>query len=184
MAGMDDFWGSLSRKAGRPLIAMLTEDGQPESLCDIKADYSAEPKDFWAGPPPGFAYEALVVSLNLTVENSRNKGDYGEIGGGLTNGIQFIFQRKAVETVLNPNGPVKTNRGVVIAGWRALNTEFNGNSDLFTFDFRFLDRFGVPLFMYGAAEDRFIVRVQDNFLTQDTHCFSISGIRHVVAAGS
>ncbi len=180
MAGMDDFWGSLTRRAGRPLIAMLTEDGEPGSLCDIIADYSAAPKDFWVGAPQGVVYEVVGVTLCLTVENARDKNYYGEVNGGLTNGVQFVFKRGTEETILNPHGSVKSNRDLVVAGWRSYNTEFNGNQDLFTFDFRFRDRFGVPLFLYGDAEDKFIVRVQDNFTSQDTHCFSISGIRHAV----
>jgi hypothetical protein len=173
----NEVWGIRADRPARPFYVMATEDGMPGSNCDMLGNYAAEPKDFWIQAPEGQIYFGMLAALFLTLTNVRDKNQYGEILLGLTNGVLFIYERGGIETVLNPKGPIKTNAELVTSGWMPLFSELNGNNDLFVFEFFFKDHFGAPQTLYGNVEDKFIVRLNDDFSTLTTHCFAISGLR-------
>lgn len=177
----EQIWGYLTNDPGNPFIGMLTDDGTPTGSCDATGDYSVTPQDFSIGPNEGVEYLSLSLSVYLTVAPPLDKNYYGQIVGGLGNGVEILFKRGGYERVLNPRGLIKTHTDYVVAGARFTDTDLNGGSTLSIFEFDFLKDFGSGLVLHGVSGEKLVMRLNDDFSTQHTHCFAINGRQRQVS---
>ena len=159
---------------------MLTEGGIPGGNCEATGDYSGAPVDFALGPEAGADYLGLSLTVFITQLPPLDKDAYGQIGGGIANGVELIFKRGDYERGLNPLGPIKHNKDFIIAGARFEDTELDGGTKFTVFEFDFLKDFGAGQVLHGASGERFVMRLNDDFTGLDTHCFAVNGRRRQI----
>jgi hypothetical protein len=176
----ENIWGYLTNQPGNPFIGMLTEGGVPEGNCEATGNYLAAPVDFAIGPELGVDYLSLSMKIFLTQLPPLDKDSYGQIVGGIANGVEIVFKRGDYERVLNPDGPIKDNTGYVIAGGRFIDTELDGGTKLTFFEFDFLKDFGSGLILHGVSHEQIVLRLNDDFTDLDIHCFAINGRRRQI----
>lgn len=177
---LDKTWGWLQNRPGRPFSQMLTDDGTPTGNCNITGDHSSSPADFYIQPPLGVIYYAMGLKINYTLPPSPDRLDYGQINNGLENGIQFVFKRGEAEFVVNPSGPIKNNQDLIMAGGVLQPTGLNGAMLLYVLSFDYLKDFGIAQPMHGDRDERFIVRVNDDFSGQSVQCVLVNGVRFAI----
>lgn len=177
---LNETWGWLTDRPGLPLARMLTEDGTPTGNCSMTGDYSVTPKDFYIQPEEGIVFLVLGLKVNLTLKPAPDKNDYGEIVGGITNGIELLYQRGVYERQILPLGPVKNNGGWILANAIRENPMLDGSAEINVFAFNHLETFGQALPLWGNQNDRLIARLNDDFSMQTVHCMTINGIRRAI----
>jgi len=173
---LDDTWGWLTNRPGRSLSFFLTEDGTPTGNYNMTGDYSVTPKDFFIQPAVGLVYQLLGLKVFMTLKPIPSKNYYGEIVGGLTNGVSLIYQRGAYEKELLPLGPAKNNADWVIANATRINPMLDGAAELNVFEFDFRQLFSLSQPLFGEQNDRFIARLNDDFTMQTTHMIMVNGL--------
>lgn len=67
------------------------------STTNLDLNGSSTPQDFTFGPPSGEVWYVRFVSILILDPGSPDVDDFGSIGGGLTNGMQFVQQIDNVE---------------------------------------------------------------------------------------
>lgn len=136
-------------------------NGSNENL-DVNGAGTAQ--DFTFGPPSGQVWYVRYVSLLILDPGSPDVDDFGSIGGGLSNGLQFIQKINSVEyqlgnfrdngalTLCFTDSPVfGTANGENGQGWLDEDDTFLGTKSL-----------DPPVKLNGDNGDEMIVRVRDN----------------------
>jgi hypothetical protein len=179
MPSIDNVWGFQQNRPGVPFLTLATDDGTPSGSADMTGNYATTPADFWVQPEPGEAFFITMVRLIMPIPpSSPDCDDYGQLNGGLLNGIQLFRRFRGVEALLNPSiGPAKNHVDLARLGFTIFNTQLNGASLVYTFDLSILEKTGLPLPIFGDQSDRVGVRLNDNHTSQDFHELIISGFR-------
>ena len=74
-------------------VRRLTDDGTGiTGIRNMNGDYSVTPKDFWIQPPAGAFWVLQEIGTVIDGVANGQLADYGDIAGGLTNGIKFFLE--------------------------------------------------------------------------------------------
>lgn len=165
MSELRNNYRNIAGQTRRTVVRYLTDDGTGiTGDRNILGDYSIVSKDFWIQPPSDELWIVREVGGVVDGIATSQPGSYGSINGGLTNGLRFFIELNGFELDATGSSNYKTNEDLVSNGTRfvALKNE--------------LDRFYLPtivgtdtLVLNGETNDKFIVRVNDDFTMLTTH---------------
>ena len=162
-----------------PFLQALSTNGDETGVTNMVGNYSATPTNFFAAPPAGTRYKVYELKILIAANGALNMIDYGQIGGGLTNGITIQFN---VNGVLYSGG-VKVFQNWGWAGITNINvTTFAGTRQTLEAKVNFPEEYGYHLMLDGDQGDFYQLRLNDDFSTLIGHQAWIRGTR--VAASS
>ena len=160
-----------------PFLRWLNPSGDgTHTTAAIIGNYAATPTDFYYQVPVGTVYAVAQILITISSSGSVNHGDYGNIAGGLTNGVKLIQVKNGVETQLIGGLTVKKNYEYLAATDAALFTNFSGGAETIQFAFDSYSDLGAFIELNGNTSDKIIFRVNDNFSTLINHKCVIRGV--------
>lgn len=160
----------------RPFLRWLSLTGDgTHTTAAITGNYAA-PTDFYFQVPAGNTYEVAQILITISCGSSISQGDYGNIAGGLTNGVKLIQKKNGVETQLIGGLTVKKNYEFLAATTSSSVTSFSGGSQTIQFSFNSYADLNSYIELQGNTSDQMILRVQDNFTTLVNQKCIIRGI--------
>ena len=173
MSSLREAYRRIIDKNGTTIVRHLTDDGTGiTGLKDIIADYSVTPKDFYVQPPGDQLWIIREVGGIINGINNAGLGDYGAIGGGLTNGLRFFLEIEGVEFDITASSNHKNNADLLANGNRGVSLDYGGNQKL--------DQFYLPtlldtdtIILDGARNMKFIMRANDDFTVLVAHILYI-----------
>lgn len=162
----------------RPFLRWLNLNGDgTHTTAAIVGNYSAGPGvDFYFQVPAGFTYEIAQILITISCGGGLGQSDYGNIAGGLTNGVKLIQKKNGVETQLIGGLTVKKNYEFVAATNNVLITSFSGGSQTIQFSFDSFKDLDSYIELNGNTNDQIIFRVQDNFTSLVNQKVTIRGV--------
>lgn len=153
-----------------------TDDGEfenPGNSFVMTGDYSGAVKRFWVEPDVDRRLDVTSIQLLISDDGVLpNQVDYGNIVGGLTEGIRFFAE--------NANGIVysdlrlKNNSDVIGFSDGFSITEFGSNIRVIAYR-RFFSRDSDDYKIYEGEPSKFGVELNDNFSTLVEHTVWVSG---------
>lgn len=154
-------------------VRRLTDDGTGiTGEKNMNGDYSVTPKDFWIQPPAGAYW--ILQEVGVVVDGVANGqlADYGDVGGGLTEGIKFFLEIDGVEIDITASSNFKNNADVLSNGARFNGMGFGGNQRLDSIWFPQIPD-SEAIILDGDLDMKFIVRLNDDFTPLTEHGFYI-----------
>lgn len=165
-----------------PKVALITPTNRVRRLTDngtgvtgisnMNGDYSLTPKDFWIEPPIGSYWILQEVGLVINGVANGQLTDYGDVSGGLTNGVKFFLEINGQEIDVTGSSNFKNNSDIVSNGGRFNGMEFGGSKRLDSIWFPQIPDTEV-ITLDGDKNMKFIVRLNDNFTSLLKHGFYI-----------
>jgi len=174
---LDDGAAHVLLKGGGNLIVnrFLDANGDGTGNKNFNGDYSGAQEIAYIQPPTNRIYNIARMLVSIVDTSGFSAVDYGNIAGGLTNGIQVRVQDDSGTIVdLVDSEPIVSN-----AGWGAfcydadLKTWSTGNEFLlvrWTFS-----KSGVPIKLDGSKNARLEVLMDDDLRSLIDHKFLIQG---------
>lgn len=155
-----------------PVIQKLTDTGFETigANTNFNADYSVTSEDAIFQAPPGNRVFIHEVNIAITDSGTFADSDYGNIVGGLTNGIGTIAEFNGVE-VTNPAATINTNAELFGVDSQGQIIEYSANDRTLVARFRFLS----PVVLNGNTDDKFILRLSDDMTGLALHEFTVYG---------
>lgn len=162
----------------RPFLRWLSTAGDgTHTTAAITGNYSAGPGvDFYFQVPAGFTYEVAQILITISCGSGISQNDYGNIVGGLTNGVKLIQKKNGVETQLIGGLTVKKNYEFLAATDSVTISSFSGGSQTIQFSFDSFSDLNSYIELNGNTQDQMIFRVQDNFTTLVNQKVIIRGV--------
>lgn len=160
-----------------PFLRWLNPSGTgTHTTAAIVGDYSATVTDFYYAVPAGTKYDVAQILITISCGSSISQGDYGNIAGGLTNGVKLIQKKNGVETQLIGGLTVKKNYEFLAASQTSDITSFSGGSQTFQVSFDTFRDLNSYIELNGDTGDQIIFRVNDNFTSLVNQKCVIRGI--------
>lgn len=160
----------------QPFLRWLNPSGDgTHATAAITGNYSATPTDFYYQIPSGSTYCIAQILITISSGGGAGQSDYGNIAGGLTNGVKLLQRKAGVETQLIGGLTVKKSYEYLAATNNALQTSFSGGAQTMQFSFDTFRDLGTYIELSGNDADRLIFRVNDNFTTLVNHKCIIRG---------
>ncbi len=159
-----------------PFARFLDTNGDGTGNSNGTGNFSAIPTKFFITPSPGNLF--VLTSFSINISNSGSKwsvSDYGDISGGVTNGVIVRQVLKGITTDIFGARRMKTNRDW-LAAFQILHT-FQGNKsdDIFLkVSTIFPENSGDYLLL--RDNDELGVILNDNFSALDEHSFVVRGL--------
>jgi hypothetical protein len=179
---LDNVWGRVTNSPTFAFIDPITDTGDATGVFNMVGDYATTPTDFYIQPPTNSFYYLTEFQFQISISSTPSRTNYGSISA-LTNGIS-VFQRiSGVEYILNPAGhKIKNNTDIILFGARTDKADFGGVNDIYIFTIPIgLDKES-GLILRGTNEDRFGLKLSDDFDGIVDHRFLVRGIKRIVGA--
>lgn len=160
-------------QASFPMIQALEKTGGLESDPDFEnavGDYSGAPQTFEF---PGFqTADSYINQIHVTIVSTTMNSytDYGNITGGLTNGVTIALFQKGEFRFVSPAFKVNHdyqrlfNGDIKVPGWQFGARSFTATLTLDT-----------PVILKGGTTDTLYVQVNDDFTSLIGHSFTATG---------
>lgn len=160
-------------QASFPMIQALQKTGGLESDPDYEnviGDYSGAPQTFEFlafGSADAYINQVHVTVVSTTM-NDYN--DYGNISGGLTNGVVIAFFQKGEFRFVSPTFKVNHdyqrlfNGDIKVPGWQFGARSFTATLSI-----------DVPIILKGGSTDALYIQVNDDFSSLIAHSFTATG---------
>ena len=154
-------------------VRRLTDDGTGVTgASKIIGDYSVTPKDFWIQPPAGAIWIIQEVGSVIEGVSNGSLNDYGDISGGLTNGIRFFLEDEGTETDITGSSNFKMNSDLLSNGARVESLEYGGTKRVDSIYFPQIPDTEIVR-LDGDRNMKFIVRLNDDFTDLVVHGYYI-----------
>lgn len=155
-----------------PVVQKLTDTGFETvgANTNFNGDYSVTPEDAFLQAPTGARILINALIIAITDSGTFSDTDYGNIVGGLTNGILTVVEFNGVE-VTNPAQTINTNRELFGVDSDAQIAAYSANERTLVARFNFQS----PLVLNGNTDDKFILRLNDDMTGLDLHEFLLYG---------
>ena len=155
-----------------PFRQFLTQAGDGSGAISAVGNYSGGATDWVIRPTAGETLRVISLAITLADAGKAKVDDYGFITGGLTNGVDILVALgEAPFSILAGNKP-KTNAALMAIGASALNT--TDDDTYVQVVLGFTQEYAGGLILRGA-DDRLIVRLNDNFTGLKIHQFLAAG---------
>jgi hypothetical protein len=179
---LDSVWGKVANTPTIGFIDFITDTGAPGGTYNMVGDYSLTPTDFYIQPPENSWFYLSEVQFQISISSTPSRTEYGSINA-LTNGI-MVFQRlNGVERILNPGGHlIKNNTDIVLFGAHTDKVDFGGINDIYIFSIPLGEDKDSSLVLRGRNNDRFGLRLSDDFTGIEDHRLIIRGKHRIVGA--
>jgi hypothetical protein len=158
---------------GIPTVKFLTSAGGSMQITTNNATVGV---DYFYEPPPGYGFIVHSLCVQVADNANFNQTDYGAISGGLTVGLSFWLNSKGVDVPLLASQVIKRNLdwarispNVTLTSWAGLSQTLIVNLDTDA-------RFGLPLTLSSANNERIILRTRDDFTSLVDHTFALGGV--------
>lgn len=154
------------------VIEKLTDVGieQAGAVTNFVGDYSVTPEDAYITAPAGQLLKIETIVITISDIGAFAPDDYGNIVGGLTNGILTVVEIDGVE-LFNPVKLINNNVELFGIDSSANIIEYGLNTRTLNAKFDL----GSPLVLNGDTQDKFILRLNDDMTGLDTHEFTVIG---------
>lgn len=154
-----------------PLVQKLTDTGFETigATTNFIGDFSVTPQDAFLTAPPGQILTISVLNIAVTDAGSFLPTEYGNISA-LTNGILTVAQFDGVD-VTNPAQTINSNVELFGVDSNAQIIEYGNNLRTLVARFNFLN----PVVLNGDTQDKFILRLRDDFTGLQFHEFTVFG---------
>lgn len=155
-----------------PVIQKLTDTGFETvgATTNFNGDFSVTSEDAFFQAAPGTRIFIDAVNIAITDSGTFADSDYGNIVGGLTNGISTIVELNGIE-ITNPAATINTNAELFGVDSQGQIIEYSANDRTLVSRFRFL----VPVVLNGNTDDKFILRLDDDMTGLSLHEFTVYG---------
>lgn len=156
------------------LTRFLDTNGDGTGTTNANGNYSVTPEEFYIQPGEGYYYDIARMIVEIQDTSGMSAVDYGNIAGGLANGVSVQVVRGATTLRDLTPDPIKSN-----AEWASycydadLKTWSTGNEFLavrWTFA-----KSGKPLYLSGDHSDRLVVTLNDDLTGLVEHKFLVQG---------
>lgn len=156
---------------GFPIVQKLTDTGFETvgATTNFIGDFSVTPQDAFYQAPPGQIHTISVLNIAVTDAGSFLPTEYGNITA-LANGILTIVEFNGFE-VIQPAKTINTNVELFGVDSNAQIIEYGNNLRTLVARFNFLN----PLVLNGDTDDKFILRLSDDFTGLQFHEFTVFG---------
>lgn len=134
--------------SGTPFIRPMTVAGDTTGTFNAIGNYSTTPTDFYYQVPAGAYFLLWQVTVVVSTTSSLRQDEYGDITGGLTNGLKFFasFQGTGgAEIQLLAAQNIKTNNDFYVLTFQVEKSNFSGTPQTLTAKFDAFADYGVPL---------------------------------------
>lgn len=169
--------GIPSNITRRPFLRFLNLSGDGTTTNSaITGNYSGAITDFYFEAPAGSIYKVGSIIIAISAASKMNQASYGDIAGGLTNGVKLIQRRGGAEVVLIGGSIIKKNYEFLATTASMTLTTFAGTADTLVISFDTYKDLGTYIDLEGDNDDRLIFRVNDNFTTLVDQHVTIRGI--------
>lgn len=157
-----------------PIIQKLSTSGfEDGSNTNFNADYSVTDELAIIQAPAGLLIRVDTIQISITDNGVFDPTEYGNLVGGLTNGILTEVILNGV-TVVNPNQTINNNAELFTTDSQAQIVEYAGGGGG---DRQIISRFNFnsPIVLNGDTLDRIQLRLSDNFTGLTFHEFVAMG---------
>jgi hypothetical protein len=177
---LEKYWGRITNQPPIGFIDPITDTGIPTGNFNMTGDYSGATKDFWIQPPTNSEFYLKRVQFQISISSTPSRTNYGSITA-LTNGIVAFQQVSGSEFILNPGAlPIRNNTDLILFGAGIDKMDFGGVKDIYLFNIDIGDDQSEGLRLNGVNNDKFGLRLHDNFTGIDDHRMIIYGISRIV----
>jgi len=154
-----------------PIVQKLSDTGFETLgvLTNFIGDYSSVSQDAFYTAPPGQIHELTALNISVTDSGAFAPQDWGNIVGGLPNGLLIIIETDGFE-LFEPAQVIPTNVDLFGIDSSAQIIEYGSN--LRTIIARF--DFSTPIVLNGDTEDKFIIRLSDDMSALQRQEFIVS----------
>jgi len=152
----------------------LTLDGTPSGDANMAQDFSISQGEFFIQPPEDRAYILTSFITSIEASSINSSTDYGNINGGLPNGIHLFVNSDLVPNSALIPSPVKNNGDLFSTVGQTTIENFSGNNiDLLTS--KFIG--GVSqLVIVGSIHERVRVLINDDLSGLTSHRVRVFGL--------
>lgn len=155
------------------LSRFLDTNGDGSGTKIATGDYSGGATDFYIQPAASETFEIARLIVHIKDQNNFSADSYGK-DITLTNGISIVTEGNQGQDLCD-GIPIMTN-----ADWGRLSYDieditFGSGSDFVNVRWTF-SKFGQPLILKGAENDKLIVRLNDSFTGLLDHTFMVQGL--------
>lgn len=154
------------------LIQKLTDTGFETvgATTNFNADYSVTSQDAFIQASPGLIVKIIQVNIAITDSGTFADDDYGNIVGGLTNGILTEVELNGV-IFTNTAATINTNAELFSVDSDAQIVEYSSNDRTLVSSFVL----GTPIILNGNTDDKFRLVLQDDMTGLRLHEFVVIG---------
>lgn len=153
-------------------IQKLTDTGFETAgvTTNFNADYSVTSEDAFIQTFPGLILRIDAIVIAITDSGTFAESDYGNIVGGLTNGLQTVVEINGVE-ITNAEATISSNSELFTVDSQAQIVQYSAN------DRTLVARFNLssPVILNGNTADKFILRLSDDMTGLTIHEFVAIG---------
>lgn len=161
-----------------PFFQYLTAAGNGTGSIDANLDFSVTPGEFYIQPASNEILWVSRFALTLADAGVPSDSDFGALST-LTNGIDFRVTINGVTTSIVAGNKVRTNRGLLGISENTTLISLGGNAFFLQAQGVFVSSLGIPVSLFGDANDRFSVVLNDNLLGLNMLRFVVSGVKRV-----
>ena len=159
-----------------PSVKYLSTSGDGTGITNAVGDYATTPTTFYYGPAMGTVYVAEKLIWHISDKGQFELDGFGNISGGLANGVEIEFWRLGQLVLKITNGePVMDN-----AGMSHLNTDYRKITYANSYESASVSidntSFGGPLYMIGDLQDQIRVPLTDDFTGLQYQHFILYGV--------
>lgn len=154
-----------------PIIQKLSASGfEDGSNTNFNADYSVTDELAIIQAPAGLLIRINTIQISVTDNGAFSPTEYGNIVGGLTNGILTEVVLNGV-TITNPNATINNNAELFTTDSQAQIIEYGGSDRQLIARFNF----NSPVILNGDTLDKIQLRLQDDMTGLTFHEFVAMG---------
>ena len=163
-----------------PFTRVLDTNGDGTGSVDAAQDFSITQGVFYIQPPWGSIYQITELIVLIADDRVDREDRYGDIAGGVTNGVGVFALGDSGSVLLNQQLQPKTNLDWLDYGTPIWNpfTPPPGYGRVLQVRSS-LDSRGGDVRLEGVANERIEVRLDDDFSTLNEHRFSVKGLADV-----
>lgn len=161
------------------LLTFMHETGNPAAVT-LNNDYSSSPVYGIIQPPEDEVWALVTVSIIVASASKLKPGDFGDITGGLSNGLQFELADDDDVYLPLGAGPITQNKQFFYLSSRIdiTSTVFDVTTYTYNVTCDFVQK-GEALVLDGEENQRFQVHLQDDLSDLDNFTIIGSGMRAV-----
>ncbi len=156
----------------------LDENGDGTGNSDALGNYSiGSPGIFFVQPPSNEIYVINKLIFNIGGSEVKKANDYGDIGGGLPNGILVeVYAGNTLVGNFTPDEPISNNATLFRITSQYVVTPFTDGLDYLKAVYSIAED-TTPMLLQGDLNMSLRVTCQDNLSSLISHTFSVLGYR-------
>lgn len=158
----------------------MTQAGDGTGSINFNGDYSASAVDVFIQPPANRIFLVGTVFVAVSGSNNMTQDDYGDIAGGVTNGVMGFITQAGTEVDAFQGHRFKQNVDWYGVGSETVVSNFFGIKQTLTIRFNTYADTGGYVRLDGRRGDKLGLRLNDNFSTLIRQIAVVRGLSQIV----